>query len=116
MRISDWSSDVGSSDLDFKPNPSRTYAVIGFEGLAPYWFEVEGAAFLSDKGDLLGRLEGYYDQRLTQRLVLQPRVELNFATQDVPESRIGTGLSHPGPGLRPRYEIPRQSAPYNGGS
>jgi copper resistance protein B len=50
---------------DFKPNPSRAYAVLGFEGLAPYWFEVEGAAFLSNKGDLLGRLEGYYDQRLT---------------------------------------------------
>src|SRR3546814_6564109 len=114
MRISDWSSDVGSSDLDFKPNPSRAYAVIGFEGLAPYGFEVEGAAFLSDKGDLLGRLEGYYDQRLTQRLVLQPRVELNFATQDVPESRIGAGLSDAELGLRLRYEITRKFAPYIG--
>ena len=99
---------------DFKPNPSRTYAVIGFEGLAPYWFEVEGAAFLSDKGDLLGRLEGYYDQRLTQRLVLQPRVELNFSAQDVPESRIGAGLSDAELGLRLRYEITRQFAPYIG--
>ena len=99
---------------DFKPNPSRTYAVIGFEGLAPYWFEVEGAAFLSDKGDLLGRLEGYYDQRLTQRLVLQPRVELNFSAQDVPENRIGAGLSDAELGLRLRYEITRQFAPYIG--
>lgn len=99
---------------DFKPGPSRTYAVIGFEGLAPYWFEVEGAAFLSDKGDVLGRLEGYYDQRITQRLVLQPRVELNLSAQDVPENRIGAGLSSAELGLRLRYEITRQFAPYVG--
>lgn len=92
----------------------RTYATIGFEGLAPYWFEVEGALFLSDKGDVLGRLGGYYDQRLTQRLILQPRVELNFAAQDVPSSRIGAGLSTAEVGLRLRYEIKRQFAPYVG--
>lgn len=99
---------------DFQPRPSRTYATIGFEGLAPYWFEVEGAAFLSDKGDVLGRLEGYYDQRLTQRLVLQPRVELNLSAQDVPENRIGSGLVDAELGLRLRYEITRQFAPYIG--
>jgi copper resistance protein B len=99
---------------DFQPSPSRTYATIGFEGLAPYWFEVEGAAFLSDKGDILGRLEGYYDQRLTQRLVLQPRVELNLSAQNVPENRIGSGLVDVELGLRLRYEITRQFGPYIG--
>lgn len=99
---------------DFKPNPSRTYATIGFEGLAPYWFDVEGALFLSDKGDVLGRLEGYYDQRITQRLILQPRAELNFAAQDVPENGIGSGLSDIELGLRLRYEIKREFAPYIG--
>lgn len=99
---------------DFKPNPSRTYATIGFEGLAPYWFEVEGALFLSNKGDVLGRLEGYYDQRITQRIILQPRAELNFAAQDVPENGIGSGLSDIELGLRLRYEIKREFAPYVG--
>jgi copper resistance protein B len=99
---------------DLKPNPSRTYATIGFEGLAPYWFDVEGALFLSDKGDVLGRLEGYYDQRITQRLILQPRAELNFAAQDVPENGIGSGLSDIELGLRLRYEIKREFAPYIG--
>lgn len=99
---------------DFKPGPARTYASIGFEGIAPYWFEVEGALFLSNKGDLLGRLEGYYDQRITQKLILQPRVELNFAAQDVPASRIGAGLSDAELGLRLRYEIRREFAPYVG--
>ncbi|WP_380871952.1 copper resistance protein B [Sphingomonas sp. DBB INV C78] len=99
---------------DFQPKPSRTYATIGIEGLAPYWFEVEGALFLSDKGDVLARAEGYYDQRITQRLILQPRVELNFAAQDVPENRIGSGLSNAELGLRLRYEIRREFAPYVG--
>lgn len=99
---------------DFQPAPSRTYATIGIEGLAPYWFEVSGALFLSNKGDILGRLEGYYDQRITQRLILQPRVELNFAAQNVPENRIGVGLSDAELGLRLRYEISRQFAPYVG--
>jgi len=99
---------------DFQPSPTRTYATVGFEGLAPYLFEVEGAAFLSDKGDLLGRLEGYYDQRITQRLILQPRVELNLSAQDVPENRLGAGLTNAELGLRLRYEFVREFAPYIG--
>ena len=99
---------------DLGPGPKRTYATVGFEGLAPYWFEVEGALFLSNKGDVLGRLEGYYDQRITQRLILQPRAEANFAFQDVPESGIGSGLSDLELGLRLRYEIVKEFAPYIG--
>lgn len=99
---------------DFGPGPDRTYATVGFEGLAPYMFEVEGALFLSSKGDLLGRLESYYDQRITQRLILQPRVELNLSAQDVPENRLGAGLTDAELGLRLRYEIARQFAPYIG--
>jgi copper resistance protein B len=99
---------------DIRPGPNRSYATIGFEGLAPYWFEVQAALFLSTKGDLLGRLEGYYDQHITQRLILQPRVELNLAAQDVPENRIGAGLSSAELGLRLRYELSRQFAPYVG--
>jgi copper resistance protein B len=99
---------------DLQPSPTRTYATVGFEGLAPYMFEVNGALFLSKKGDLLGRLEGYYDQRITQRLILQPRVELNLAAQDVPENRLGAGLTDAELGLRLRYEVRRQFAPYVG--
>jgi copper resistance protein B len=99
---------------DLGAGPRRTYAVAGFEGLAPYWFEVEGAVFLSDKGDVLARLEGYYDQRLTQRLILQPRAELNLSAQDIPAARFGAGLSNAELGLRLRYEIARQFAPYVG--
>lgn len=99
---------------DLGASVRRTYASIGVEGLAPYWFETEGTLFVSDKGDLLARAEAWYDQRITQRLVLQPRVELNLAAQDVPEQRIGKGLSTAELGLRLRYEIRREFAPYLG--
>jgi len=99
---------------DFRPGPARTYATLGFEGLAPYMFEVEGAAFLSTRGELLGRLGGYYDQRITQRLILQPRAEFNLSAQDMPAQRIGSGLTSAELGLRLRYEIARRFAPYVG--
>lgn len=108
-----WNLQVGVRH-DFKPAPNRTYATLGFEGLAPYQFEIEGAVFLSPQGDVLGRLEGYYDQRITQRLILQPRVEVNLSAQDMPAQRIGSGLTDVELGLRARYEITRRLAPYVG--
>lgn len=99
---------------DFEPGPSGTYAVLGFEGLAPYWFEIEGAAFLSEKGDLSARLEGAYDLRLTQKLILEPRAELGLAAQDVPELGVGSGLTEAELGLRLRYELRREFGPYLG--
>jgi copper resistance protein B len=98
---------------DFEPK-ARTYAAFGVEGLAPYWFEVEAHGFVSTKGDLLGRLAASYDQRITQRLILQPRFEFNLAAQDVPESGIGAGFSDVEIDLRLRYEIAREVAPYVG--
>jgi len=99
---------------DIRPDPQRTYAVVGIEGLAPYWFELGVQAFLSNKGDAHLRLEGSYDQRITQRLILQPAAEVNIAAQDVPELGIGSGLSDVELGLRLRYEFAREFAPYVG--
>jgi len=99
---------------DFRPDPERTHLVMGVQGLAPYWFEVDGAVFLSDKGDVTARFEGEYDLRITQKLILQPRVELDLALQDVPEIGIGSGLSSGELGARLRYEISPQFAPYVG--
>lgn len=87
---------------DFEPT-SRTYATVGVSGLAPYWFEVGAAAFLSDKGDLSARFEADYDLRLTNRLILQPAVELTLADDSSAEV-----------GLRLRYDIRREFAPYVG--
>ena len=99
---------------DFRPDPERSYLVAAVQGLLPYTFDVEATAFLSEKGDLSGRLEGEYDLRISQRLVLQPRVEINFAIQDVPSLHVGSGIGSVEGGLRLRYEIRREFAPYLG--
>ena len=104
----------GGIRYDFKPNPSRVYATVGIEGLAPTFFEVEGALYLSNKGELMARAEGYYDQRITQRLILQPRAELNFAAQNSRSIGIGAGLSDAELGVRLRYDLRREFAPYVG--
>ena len=99
--------------FDAEPD-SRTHLVIGIQGLAPYMFHIDGAMFLSDRGDLTARIEAEYDQRITQRLILQPRIEMEFSAQDVPEREIGTGITKIEPGLRLRYEIAKEFAPYVG--
>ncbi|WP_341209627.1 copper resistance protein B [uncultured Sphingomonas sp.] len=108
-----WNLQAGVRQ-DLGAGARRTYAVVGIEGLAPYWFDVEGALFLSDEGEVLVRGEAWYDQRITQRAILQPRVELNLAAQDMPDSRIGAGLSSAEFGVRLRYELRREFAPYVG--
>jgi copper resistance protein B len=99
---------------DFRAGPDRTYVVAGVQGLAPYWFEVSAGAFLSDKGEFTARLEADYDLRLTQRLILQPSIQLDLAAHDVPELRLGSGLTTAEFGLRLRYEIVPELAPYVG--
>jgi copper resistance protein B len=99
---------------DFQPRPRRTYATVGIEGVAPYWFDVEAAAFLSDNGDLSARLEGSYDLRLTQRLILEPRAELNLAASADRATGVGSGLSDVELGLRLRYAVTPEFAPYVG--
>jgi len=108
-----WDLQVGVRH-DFKPDPSRTFGVVGVQGLAPYWFEVDAAAFVSEDGDVEARIEAEYDLLITQRLIVQPRAELNFAVQDVKELGIGSGLSTAALGVRLRYEVRREVAPYIG--
>ncbi|MBL1430867.1 MAG: copper resistance protein B [Robiginitomaculum sp.] len=98
---------------DFAPK-GRTHAVAGIQGLAPYWFEVDAAVFLSSKGDLTSSVEAEYDFFLNQRLILQPRGEIGFSAQDIPELSTGAGFTNLALGLRLRYEAKREFAPYVG--
>lgn len=98
---------------DFKPD-SLDHAVIGIQGLAPYFFEVDMSAYLSTEGEVTARAELEYELLLTQRLILQPRLEANVSAQDIPDRQIGAGLNNIDAGLRIRYEIKRQFAPYFG--
>jgi len=99
---------------DFEPHPTRSFAVVGVEGLARYWFEVEAAAYISDDGDLSANLKAEYDLLLSQRLILQPRLEINAALQEVEGYNIGQGINDITLGARLRYEIRRELAPYIG--
>ena len=100
------------SDLD--SFATRNWAALGVQGLAPLFFDVEATAYVSDEGHLAARFRGSYDLMLTQRLILQPEIELNLYSRDDPDRRIKAGLSDIDTGLRLRYELTRKFAPYLG--
>ena len=99
---------------DLEPKPERSFAVIGLQGLAPYWFETDGELFISEDGDFSARLEVEYDVLLTQKLIGQFRFELDAAAQSDELYETGSGLSTLSSGFRLRYEIRREFAPYVG--
>lgn len=99
---------------DFRPDPQRTYALIGIEGLAPYWFELSGQMLVSNKGDIHARGKAAYQQRITRTLVVEPEAEVDFAFQDVPALNVGAGFERLEMGARLRYDRNRSLAPYVG--
>lgn len=112
--ITPWFDVQAGARYDFEPHPTRSHLVLGLQGLAPYFFEIEAAAFLSEKGDLTARLEAEYDQLITQKLILQPRAEVELSARDIPELDIGAGVSAVEAALRLRYEVVPEFAPYVG--
>lgn len=95
-------------------NRSRALGVIGLQGLAPYFFEVDGSLMVSEAGDISAGLEAEYDLPITQRFFGQPRLETNIAVQEVEEFGVGSGVNNVRLGFRLRYEIRREFAPYVG--
>lgn len=102
----------GRYDLD--SGPGRGWGALGVQGLAPYFFHVSATAYIGDQGRFAAKLVGSYDLLLTQRLILQPELELNFYSKADAPRLVGTGLSELDTGLRLRYEISRKFAPYVG--
>lgn len=95
-------------------NNSRALAVLGLQGMAPYFFHVDAGMFISEDGDLSASLEAEYDLLFTQRLIGQPILETSIAVQEVPEWGVGSGFNEVGLGFRLRYEFAREFAPYIG--
>ncbi|MBJ2212952.1 MULTISPECIES: copper resistance protein B [Pseudomonas] len=112
--ISPWWDLVGGVRQDFKPGASQTWAAFGLQGMALYNFEAEATLFVGESGHTAARLEGDYDILLTNRLILQPTAELNFYAQNDPQRGVGSGLAESELGLRLRYEVRREFAPYVG--
>ena len=113
MRSEFWDMQVGIRH-DVRPTPQTTYGVVGMKGVAPYFFEVNAQAFISEDGDLSARLKVEYDLLITQKLVLQPSLETNAALQKVRELEVGSGFNDVSLGLRLRYEFVKEFAPYVG--
>ncbi len=99
---------------NIRPAPNRDWLAFGVKGLAPYFFDIDAALFVGDAGRTSARLQVEYEIMLTQRLVLVPDIELNLYGKDDPATGIGSGLSNIEAGLRLRYEIRREFAPYIG--
>ncbi len=99
---------------DPEPNQERSFAVFGLQGLAPQYFEVDAAAFLSNQGEASAHFKAEYELLLAQKLILQPSAEINLAAQDTSARGIGSGVNDIELGLRLRYEIRREFAPYIG--
>ncbi|MCA4961029.1 copper resistance protein B [Pseudomonas sp. Y24-6] len=112
--ISPWWDLVGGVRQDFKPGDPQTWAAFGIQGLALYNFEAQATAYLGEGGQTAARLEGDYDILLTNKLILQPTAEFNFYGKNDPQRGVGSGLSESEVGLRLRYEIRPQFAPYVG--
>lgn len=99
---------------DFGHGPARTHATLGVDAMLPYWIEAEGAVFLSHTGDVTARVELTHDMRLTNQLILQPRLEADLSAQDVPALGLGSGITEASVGLRLRFAIKPRLAPYVG--
>ncbi len=108
-----WDSQLGAR-YDSGEDPDRTWAAIGIQGLAPYWFHVDATFYVGEHGDTAARFAAEYDMLFTQRLILQPKVEANLYGQNDEVRETGSGLSDLSVGLRLRYEFTRQFAPYVG--
>jgi copper resistance protein B len=100
------------SDIDSLP--TRNWGAFGIQGLAPYFFDLELTGYASNEGHLAAKLEASYDLLLTQRLILQPQIEVNLYSKADPVRMVGAGFSDIDTGLRLRYEIDRKFAPYIG--
>jgi len=112
--VSPWWDVLFGVRHDFQPGPSQTWAAIGVQGMAPYKFEVQATAYLGEGGQTALQAEVEYDLLLTNRLILQPRVEATAYGRDDAARGIGSGLSEIDVGLRLRYEVRREFAPYIG--
>lgn len=112
--ISPWWDLVAGVRHDFRPGRSQSWAAFGVQGLSPYKFEVSATAYLGERGQTALNLEAEYELLLTNRLILQPLVEVEFYGKDDPRRETGAGLSGAEAGLRLRYELSRKFAPYVG--
>lgn len=99
--------------LDTPKGATRLHGLLGVQGLAPQWLEVDATLFISDNPFV--RFEAEYELLLTNRLNLVPSLEVTLPMTD--DRGIGAGAWGPKleTGLRLGYDlIGRSFTPYVG--
>jgi copper resistance protein B len=109
-----WWDLVAGIRQDFQPGDAQTWAAVGVQGLSPYWFEIELTGYAGAEGRTQARIDLDYELRLTNRWILQPRIDVSLAGKSDPERQLDAGLTMTDIGLRLRYELRRELAPYLG--
>jgi copper resistance protein B len=109
-----WNTNLGAQFDHEDGNPNQAWLLANINGITPYWLNLSGSILVGKDGQIGLVLDGFYDLRITQRLVLQPSVETKLYSRDQASDEIGSGLSEIKTGLRLRYELTRTFAPYLG--
>lgn len=109
-----WDTQLGVRHDSGAEGPDRNWLAFGVQGLAPYWFEIDATAYVGEEGRTALSMEAEYELLLTQKWILQPRIEAAIHGKDDDERGIGSGLTEVAAGVRLRYEIRREFAPYVG--
>lgn len=107
-----WDAAVGVR-VDTPAGPDRAHGLIGLQGLAPQWFEIDLGLFVSNNPFV--RFETEYELLVTNRLILTPSIEVELPLTD--DEPIGAGAFGPRleVGARLSYDlIDRSVAPYIG--
>ena len=113
-QVTRWWDVVAGIRQDLEPGDAQTWAAVGVQGLAPYWFDVQATGYVGADGRTQLRVDADYELLLTNRWILQPRFEAQLAGKADDERQTGAGLMTTDVGLRLRYEIRRELAPYAG--
>ena len=108
-----WDMQLGIRH-DTVESESRDYATVGIKGLAPYFFETDASLSFGNNGQTKLNASAEYEVMFSQKLILSPEIELNAYGKDDISMGVGSGLSDIEAGLRLRYEIKREFAPYIG--
>ena len=105
----------GGVRLDRPKGENRNYGVLGLTGLAPQWFEIDADLFYSNKGKWSARFDAEYELLITNRLILTPSADINYAFSDDTGIELKSGFSSLELGARLSYDlVDRMFSPYVG--
>ena len=110
-----WDVQAG---MRYRNDPNREVdqdqvdAVLGLHGMAPYFFETDAYVYIGQDRQVSFNLETERDLLLTQKLIIQPYLDINMVLSDDSNYAKKTGLNSVQVGLETRYEINKKVMPF----